>query len=471
MSNSIGNNFLHQSLLSPTVLEHQGRINSSSCAGGNTLFQPHPNSLTHKSCISTAFRGNRLRIQKNKLLMGKQRAVSRWPQAVLAADASAEVAVHSGADLESAVANCMGYKDEGEGFMVGVHINPISGLPSGFQELIRYVLLHIEDKNVEALLETLPDSTVRTTVERGYEELSNASPEGWNLALSMLKNGNDHWALFAKSVLDRTRLALASKAESYHQLMQPSAVGRSSAVEAIGYVVVVDELLSVQNKSYSKPTILVAKSVKGEEEIPDGAVAVLTPDMPDVLSHVSVRARNSKVGAKSRNIAHLKGKVPSWVNIPTSVALPFGVFETVLSDDLNQVVADNLQILKRKLDEGDFSALGEIRSTVLELSAPPQLVVMGLGETLVGAYPGRALSFICKKNDLDAHQCPMDEEEKVIVDYSSDPLIVDGNFRRSILSSIARAGSAIEDLYGSAQDIEGVVKDGKIYVVQTRPQM
>lgn len=54
-------------------------------------------------------------------------------------------------------------------------------------------------------------------------------------------------------------------------------------------------MLAVQNKSYEKPTILVAKSVKGEEEIPDGAVAVLTPDMPDVLSHVSVRARNSKV--------------------------------------------------------------------------------------------------------------------------------------------------------------------------------
>ncbi|KAK4423858.1 Alpha-glucan water dikinase, chloroplastic [Sesamum alatum] len=693
-------------------------------------------------------------------------------------------AVHSGADLESAVANCMGYKDAGEGFMVGVHINQIPGLPSGFQELIRYVLLHIEDKNVEALLEGLLearqelrpsinqpkdrlkdllfldialDSTVRTTVERGYEELGNASPEkimyfislvvenlalsvdsnedlicclkGWNLALSMLKNGNDHWALFAKSVLDRTRLALASKAESYHQLLQPSAeylgallgvdqwavnifteemiragsaaslssllnrldpVLRQTAhlgswqvispVEAIGYVVVVDELLSVQNKSYSKPTILVAKSVKGEEEIPDGAVAVLTPDMPDVLSHVSVRARNSKVcfatcfdynilgeiqanegkllhlkptsadviysmmnedelatatdskevsavpsvtlvskqfsgryaisseeftsemvGAKSRNIAHLKGKVPSWVNIPTSVALPFGVFETVLSHDLNQVVEEKLQILKRKLDEGDFSALGEIRNTVLELSAPAQLVnelkekmqrsgmpwpgdegsqrweqawtaikkvwaskwnerayfstrkvrldhdylcmavlvqeiinadyafvihttnpssgdsseiyaevVMGLGETLVGAYPGRALSFICKKNDLNAPQVlgypskpvglfirpsiifrsdsngedlegyagaglydsvPMDEEEEVIVDYSSDPLIVDGEFCRSILSSIARAGSAIEDLYGSAQDIEGVVKDGKIYVVQTRPQM
>lgn len=28
-------------------------------------------------------------------------------------------------------------------------------------------------------------------------------------------------------------------------------------------------------------------------------------------------------------------------------------------------------------------------------------VVKGLGETLVGAYPGRSLSFICKKNNLD----------------------------------------------------------------------
>lgn len=65
----------------------------------------------------------------------------------------------------------------------------------------------------------------------------------------------------------------------------------------------------------------------------------------------------------------------------------------------------------------------------------------------------------------------MDKEEKVVLDYSLDPLIVDGNFCMSILSSIARAGSAIEELYGSPQDIEGVVKDGKIFVVQTRPQM
>lgn len=695
-------------------------------------------------------------------------------------------AVHSGADLESAISNCMGYKSEGQGFMVGVQINPVPGLPTGFTGLLEFVMEHVEDKNVEPLLEGLLearqelqpslsksqsrlkdllfldvalDSTVRTAVERGYEELNNAGPEkimylislvlenlalssddnedliyclkGWDLALSMCKSNDTHWALYAKSVLDRTRLALTNKANLYQQILQPSAeylgsllgvdrwaveifteeIIRSgsaaslstllnrldpvlrktanlgswqviSPVETVGYVEVVDELLAVQNKSYERPTILIAKSVKGEEEIPDGTVAVLTPDMPDVLSHVSVRARNSKVcfatcfdpnilaslqenkgklfrlkptsadvvysevkegefideksthlkddgsvpsislarkkfsgryavsseeftgemvGAKSRNISYLKGKVASWIGIPTSVALPFGVFEHVLSDKSNQAVAERVNILKKKLIEGDFSALKEIRETVLQLNAPSQLVeelktkmkssgmpwpgdegeqrweqawtaikkvwgskwnerayfstrkvkldhdylsmavlvqevinadyafvihttnpssgdsseiyaevVKGLGETLVGAYPGRALSFICKKRDLNSPQVlgypskpvglfirrsiifrsdsngedlegyagaglydsvPMDEEETVVLDYTSDKLIVDGSFRQSILSSIARAGNEIEELYGSPQDIEGVIKDGKVYVVQTRPQM
>ncbi|KAF7809324.1 alpha-glucan water dikinase, chloroplastic [Senna tora] len=695
-------------------------------------------------------------------------------------------AVHSGADLESAISYCMGYKSEGQGFMVGVQINPVSGLPSGFPELLQFVMEHIEVTDVEPLLEGLLearqelrpllfrpqgrlkdllfldialDSTVRTALERGYEELNNAGAEkimyficmvlenvalssddnedliyclkGWNLALSMCKSKDTNWALYAKSVLDRTRLALAHKAEWYHQILQSSAeylgsqlgvdtwaveifteeIIRSgsaaslssllnrldpilrktanlgswqviSPVEGVGYVEVVDELLAVQNRSYERPTILVAKSVKGEEEIPDGTVAVLTPDMPDVLSHVSVRARNSKVcfatcfdpnilanlqankgkllhvkptsadviysevkdgeldgvkstelkgagslspitlarkqfrgkfaisseeftnemvGAKSRNISYLKGKVPSWIGIPTSVAIPFGVFEHVLSDKSNQKVGEKVKILIRRLDKGEFSVLSEIREAVLQLNAPSQLVeelktkmkssgmpwpgdegekrweqawraikkvwgskwneraylsarkvkvdhdslsmavlvqevinadyafvihtsnpssgdsseiyaevVKGLGETLVGAYPGRALSFICKKQDLTSPQVlgypskgvglcirrsiifrsdsngedlegyagaglydsvAMDEEEKVVVDYSCDPLVVDSGFRESILCSIARTGIAIEELYASSQDIEGVIKDGKVYVVQTRPQI
>uniref|UniRef100_A0A453RHA3 Uncharacterized protein n=1 Tax=Aegilops tauschii subsp. strangulata TaxID=200361 RepID=A0A453RHA3_AEGTS len=695
-------------------------------------------------------------------------------------------AVHSGADLESAIATCMGYKSEGEGFMVGVQINPVNGLSSGFPDLLQFVLDHVEDKSAEPLLEGLLearvelrplltgsserlkdlifldialDSTFRTAVERSYEELNDAAPEkimyfislvlenlalstddnedilyclkGWNRAMDMVKQKDDQWALYAKAFLDRTRLALASKGEQYYNMMQPSAEylgsllnveewavdifteevirGGSAAtlsallnrfdpvlrnvahlgswqvispVEVTGYIVVVDKLLSVQNKTYDKPTVLVAKSVKGEEEIPDGVVGVITPDMPDVLSHVSVRARNCKVlfatcfdpntlsefqghegkvfsfkttsadvtyrevsdselmqssssdaqggeaipslslvkkkflgkyaisaeefsdemvGAKSRNIAYLKGKVPSWVGIPTSVAIPFGTFEKILSDETNKEVAQNIQMLKGRLAQEDFSALGEIRKTVLNLTAPTQPVkelkekmlssgmpwpgdesdhrweqawmaikkvwaskwnerayfstrkvkldheylsmavlvqeivnadyafvihttnpssgdsseiyaevVKGLGETLVGAYPGRAMSFVCKKDDLDSPKVlgypskpiglfikrsiifrsdsngedlegyagaglydsvPMDVEDEVVLDYTTDPLITDSGFRNSILSSIARAGHAIEELYGSPQDVEGVVKDGKIYVVQTRPQM
>ncbi|KQK18353.1 alpha-glucan water dikinase, chloroplastic isoform X1 [Brachypodium distachyon] len=696
-------------------------------------------------------------------------------------------AVHSGADLESAIASCMGYKSEGEGFMVGVQINPVKGLSSRFPELLQFVLDHVEDKSAEPLLEGLLearvelrpllidsserlkdlifldialDSTFRTAVERSYEELNNAAPEkimyfiglvlenlalstddnediiyclkGWNQALEMAKQKDDQWALYAKAFLDRTRLALASKGEQYYNMMQPSAeylgsllnidewavnifteeiiragsaatlsallnrfdpVLRNvahlgswqviSPVEVTGYIVVVDELLSVQNKSYDKPTILVAKSVKGEEELPDGVIGVITPDMPDVLSHVSVRARNCKVlfatcfdpnilselqghegkvlsfkttsadityreiaesellqssspnaqageavpslslvkkkflgkyaisaeefseemvGAKSRNIAYLKGKVPSWVGVPTSVAIPFGTFEKVLSDIMNKEVAQNIQLLKARLVQDELSVLREMRKTVLDLTAPAEFVknlkdkmvasgmpwpgdeseqrweqawmaikkvwaskwnerayfstrkvkldhdylsmavlvqeivkadyafvihttnpssgdsseiyaevVKGLGETLVGAYPGRAMSFVCKKDDLNSPKVlgypskpiglfikrssiifrsdsngedlegyagaglydsvPMDEEDEVVLDYTTDPLITDPGFRNSILSSIARAGHAIEELYGSPQDVEGAVKDGKIYVVQTRPQM
>lgn len=66
-------------------------------------------------------------------------------------------------------------------------------------------------------------------------------------------------------------------------------------MNVLGFVEVVDELGSVQEKVYGRPTVLIAGKVHGEEEIPEGAVALLTPDMPDILSHVSVRARNSKV--------------------------------------------------------------------------------------------------------------------------------------------------------------------------------
>lgn len=74
----------------------------------------------------------------------------------------------------------------------------------------------------------------------------------------------------------------------------------------------------------------------------------------------------------------------------------------------------------------------------------------------------------------DHHNCCSvltDEQEKVVLDYSSDQMIVNKAFQISLFSKIAEAGKIIESLYGCPQDIEGVVKDGVIYVVQARPQI
>lgn len=68
-----------------------------------------------------------------------------------------------------------------------------------------------------------------------------------------------------------------------------------SNAECAGVVVPVASLAEVQNVKYSEPTVIIADRVGGEEDIPVGVVAIITPDMPDVLSHCAVRARNEKV--------------------------------------------------------------------------------------------------------------------------------------------------------------------------------
>lgn len=39
--------------------------------------------------------------------------------------------------------------------------------------------------------------------------------------------------------------------------------------------------------------------------------------------------KDGVVGAKSRNLANLRGKLPDWVKLPPAVTVPFGSFEKV----------------------------------------------------------------------------------------------------------------------------------------------
>lgn len=65
-----------------------------------------------------------------------------------------------------------------------------------------------------------------------------------------------------------------------------------------GFVERVPNLEEVMYKKYSQKTILLVDKVTGEEEVPDNVQAIVmmnSSDYPDVLAHVSVRARNLKV--------------------------------------------------------------------------------------------------------------------------------------------------------------------------------
>lgn len=690
-------------------------------------------------------------------------------------------AVHSGADLESAVATCLGYTCKSHDSMNMGKSHSVNFLPPKLQESLNFIQAHAGEKNIGLLLEKLLesrielrpilfgasgrlkdfiyldlalDSAVKTSVEKSFSELSKVHLQEImslislmleNLCLSTVNNEDliyitkdwyrscdsckphdQQWALHTKAVLDRIQLTLAEKAQYYLKMIQPSAeylgkllrveswavvsfteelvrVGSGatlsilvnhlnpilrnmanlgswqviSPVEACGFIDCVNKLIDVQSKVFNRSTIIISNRVTGEEEIPDGVVGVLTPDMPDVLSHVSIRARNNKVcfatcfdqnilqdlrlkkgkeisirltasglaysevksvssfypskasffprvtlkkkifsgrfaisaqefssemvGAKSNNIEYLRGRVPSWIKVPISVALPFGVFEASISAETNKDLAEQISFFSGLVNGGDIAKLQMIQDAILEMQAPFQLmselkykmknsrlcwpgdegeerwnqawqaikkvwaskwnerayiscrkaklnhddlcmavlvqevinadyafvshtrnpisrnpseiyteIVKGLGETLVGAYPGRAMSFITKKSalkspniisypsklvgmfikkslifrsdsngeDLEGYagaglydSITMDKMEKVVLDYSNDPLLCNKSYQQSIFQRIAEAGKIVEDIFGSAQDIEGVVKDGEIYIVQTRPQI
>ncbi len=304
------------------------------------------------------------------------------------------------------------------------------------------------------------------------------------------------------------------------------------------------------------------------------------------------------VGGKSNNLTRLKGKLPEWIGVPASAALPFGVFEKVLSEDANRLSSERCGELIRQLNaegqEANEKVLNDIRDTVLALHPPKGLVsslheamdraglswppdfndawtcikrvwgskwnqraylsrrargisdedlfvavliqevieadysfvihsvnpfsgsadeiyaevVLGLGETLVGNYPGRALGFTCKKQDLEPKALSFPGKSvglfgaglifrsdsngedlagyagaglydsvmlrparEVRLDYAEEPLVWSEDFRKDLLVTIARIGTTVEEIMGSAQDIEGACSKGRYFVVQTRPQV
>jgi len=84
-----------------------------------------------------------------------------------------------------------------------------------------------------------------------------------------------------------------------------------------GFVERVHKLEDVMHNKYERRTVLLVDKVSGEEEVPDNVQAIImmnSSDYPDVLAHVSVRARNLKVllvvlfnDSQCRDLASLEG--------------------------------------------------------------------------------------------------------------------------------------------------------------------
>ncbi len=533
--------------------------------------------------------------------------------------------------------------------------------------------------------------------------------------LKEMQRFTQDWSLHAKSVLDRIGRFIGAFSDHYYHLFQPKAESLGTAFQAeswmiplfseeiirgrltfvlsmlvhhlepilrryaklgnwqvispgkaSGRVEVVDTLRSIQGKSFSRPTVVVAHKVMGDEEPPPGVRAIITPDTVDLVSHVAVRTRNSNllfatcydkecmkslkslrgqllnltvtvsgdiqfeevdkvttseepqrgvkfreipippfssyiihsnqfndslVGGKSNNLVRLQGELPEWITIPDSIALPFGVFDRVLSLSINKKVAETYEKLLGKIEENPEKRLSEIRKALLTLEPPNELfaellrvvhssdlqdqeeawlcikrvwaskwneraylsrksrgiphnsldvsvlvqkvvaaeyafvihtrnpftndcnelyaeVVLGLGESLVSNYPGRALSFTKREGrsepelltypskgvglfgngyifrsdsngeDLEGYagaglydSVMLPQPKKVSLRYEDEPLLWDKEFRREMLNSIAEIGMTVEKVTGSPQDIEGAYAKGKYYIVQTRPQV
>ena len=136
-------------------------------------------------------------------------------------------------------------------------------------------------------------------------------------------------------------------------------------------------------------------------------------------------------------------------------------------------------------------------------------LVIGIGETLVGAYEGRSLSFIANKStgkitvesfpnksvylkgfgfifrsDSNSEDLPgfagaglfdsflMDQPQEFVSKYSESEIVTNPGIRNFLLQGLKEVGILIEEIYcGVAQDIEGAIKNNQIFVVQARPQV
>lgn len=386
------------------------------------------------------------------------------------------------------------------------HARSFLYLDLALEEFLRIVIernIHLRfdgDQLVELIGLTVKNMRFSHNNEEGLEDCSNH----WEM-LKELPHFDHDWSLHARSILDRLERSTGAFIDRYYRLFQPKAELLGNAFKAdswtitlfseeivrgrpafalsqlirqldpilrkaanlgnwqiisrgdgMGRLEIVNNLRTIQMKKYYNPTVIVADKVTGDEEIPENVKAVITSDVTDIVSHIAVRARNSRilfatcydtniisrlkslnnslvnltinssgdvifeeytdkpyikpsdqtptvsrylpittpldfigyaisekdfregvVGNKSLNLARLKKKLPDWIQLPNSAAIPFGVFEKILNSEINREIAEQYNALANKLDEDNKpeDTLAELRKTIFRLEVEEGLLL------------------------------------------------------------------------------------------------
>ncbi|MBU0485911.1 MAG: hypothetical protein KKB30_15515 [Proteobacteria bacterium] len=80
------------------------------------------------------------------------------------------------------------------------------------------------------------------------------------------------------------------------------------------------------------------------------------------------------VGSKSMQLKNLRGRIPAWLHLPRSIAIPFCSCEQTMAEAKNQANQREYDDLLKKVDHDPGTILPRLRSTIKTLTPPSELL-------------------------------------------------------------------------------------------------
>ena len=265
------------------------------------------------------------------------------------------------------------------------------------------------------------------------------------------------------------------------------------------------------------------KSIK--EEIEEYTDKISKAIKKEIISDLLLKCRNLTLELnfeENEETLKLKNKLINFGIKPDDLNLAFKAIKSVWASKYNEraYIATNkvgitlndirMAVLCQKIIPAEYAYVIHTKNPSNNNSEEVFAeVCVGMGEALVGAYEGQALSFaynkksknyeiksfpnksIALKNsgfifrsdsnteDLEGFSgaglfdsVPMINDREEEVCYHKDKIFYDEGFRDYLIKRIGELGIGVENMYGGlAQDIEGVFYNNEFYIVQTRPQV